>query len=225
MNGLKALIFDVDGTLAETEEGHRDAFNRAFAERGLPYRWDQTAYRALLETTGGRQRLERFFAEDGMAPDEAASLAAELHLLKNRHYASIVAEGGIGLRPGIAETLDRAQALGIRLAIATTTGRANLDALFAGIGNGLAARFELTVTGNDVARLKPDPEAYLLALRRLGLSPDEALAVEDSLNGLCAAEAAGLKTLVTPSLYTAHQDFAGAFRVLDRLDLWPLAAG
>lgn len=208
MSGLRALIFDVDGTLAETEDLHRAAFNRAFAAAGLAIEWDRARYRDLLGTTGGKRRILRHFAETGLPEDEA--LAAELHGSKNRHYAEAV-ERGIELRAGVAELLQRARAAGLRLAIATTTSRSNLAAL---LRHAALPEFDTIVAGEDVSTLKPHPEVYLKALDLLDLAAGSALAFEDSANGLRSATAAGLRTIVTPSYYSTGEDFAAATAVL-----------
>ena len=221
---LAALIFDVDGTLAETEELHREAFNRAFAGEGLPYRWDQARYRSLLLVTGGRQRLEHFFAEStDLTEPQIAGLAPRLHLAKNGHYAEVMADFPIELRPGVADLLRQARATPLKLAIATTTSRVNLE--------GLARRFpgeldldgfDVVVCGEDVTALKPDPEVYRTALQRLALPPGRCLAFEDTRNGVESAVGAGLRVVVTPSLYSTGQDFSAATAVLDDLTQFEL---
>ena len=223
---LAALIFDVDGTLAETEELHREAFNRAFAGEGLPYRWDQARYRSLLLVTGGRQRLEHFFAEStDLTEPQIAGLAPRLHLAKNGHYAEVMADSPIELRPGVADLLRQARATPLKLAIATTTSRVNLE--------GLARRFpgeldldgfDVVVCGEDVTALKPDPEVYRTALQRLALPPGRCLAFEDTRNGVESAVGAGLRVVVTPSLYSTGQDFSAATAVLDDLSHFHLPA-
>ena len=223
---LAALIFDVDGTLAETEELHREAFNRAFAGEGLPYRWDQARYRSLLLVTGGRQRLEHFFAEStDLTEPQIAGLAPRLHLAKNGHYAEVMADFPIELRPGVADLLRQARATPLKLAIATTTSRVNLE--------GLARRFpgeldldgfDVVVCGEDVTALKPDPEVYRTALQRLALPPGRCLAFEDTRNGVESAVGAGLRVVVTPSLYSTGQDFSAATAVLDDLSHFHLPA-
>jgi len=218
-----AVIFDVDGTLAETErDGHRVAFNRAFAEAGLPWRWDERLYGELLAVTGGRERItfyaQRFAPQwlDGARADERI---AGLHRRKNAHYAAIVEAGDLRLRPGVPRLLRELAASGARLAIATTTSRANLEVLLgATLGADAMSGFELAVCGEDVSRKKPDPEAYLLALRRLQLPAARCVAVEDSANGLRAALAAGIATMIVRSLYTRDEDFTGALRVFDGYD-------
>ena len=215
-----AVIFDVDGTLAETErDGHRVAFNRAFADAGLPWRWDERLYGELLAVTGGRERIVHFarrFAPDWLRHDDVAHRIAELHAAKNRHYADLVRSGELTLRPGVPALLDQLSAAGVRLAIATTTSRANVDVLLhSTLGEPAAARFEIMVCGEDVARKKPDPEVYAQALRLLRLDARQCVAVEDSANGLRAARAAGIATVVVRSLYTRDEDFAGALRVDD----------
>ncbi len=216
---MPALIFDVDGTLAETEEGHRAAFNAVFDDLGVPWSWDRQVYRDLLAVSGGKERMAHYARKyDPARAAEIEPRLAELHVAKNGHYAAWVRASGGGLRPGVRELIARAHARGQKLAIATTTSRANLAALLeAAFGAEAEALFPVRVVGEDVKAKKPDPEAYIIALSELGIGPEEAIAFEDSLNGLRAATAAGLRTVVTPSLYTSHENFAGAWRLLPDL--------
>ena len=223
---LAALIFDVDGTLAETEEIHRAAFANAFAEAGLDWTWDVDLYRELLKVTGGKERIRRWLDMLGAdAPTLAEADLAALHAAKNAYYGAIVRAGHCALRPGVERLLREARARGLRLAIATTTSRANVEALLPAIlGPDGASLFEAAICGEDVLAKKPAPDAYHLALRRLGLAAADCLAFEDSENGLAAARAAGLRTIVTPSLYTAHETFDGAAQVIDDVAAFDLAA-
>lgn len=220
---LAALIWDIDGTFAETErDGHRVAFNEAFEALGLAWRWDVPRYAELLRVTGGRERLLHDMASQPDAPTDAterAALAAALHAEKNRRYALIAASGRIALRRGVARLLHEATAAGLQHAIATTTSRANLEALMQHhFGAAWSARFAAVVCGEDAPVRKPDPQVYRMVLDRLSLDPEEALAIEDSPNGLAAASAAGLATLVTRSLNFAGQAFEDALAVCDDLD-------
>lgn len=216
---LRAILWDVDGTLAETEETHRRAFTAAFERAGLPYRWDREVYGRLLRVSGGRERLVRFFRDIGLAGTEAEidNLAAGLHAQKTAIFAELLAAGGLAPRPGVARLIRQAAGAGLRQAVVTTTSRTNVERLLAGMPDVPGQAFEFVVAGQDVARKKPDPEAYLLALGRLGLPAEACLAVEDSRNGLRAALAAGVACLVTPSLYTAGEDFSGALAVVEDL--------
>lgn len=219
---LQALLLDVDGTLADTERtGHLPAFNEAFAAAGLDWRWSPELYAELLAVSGGRERILEYARAHGPAVPAGAdmeALAARLHADKNRRYAAAVAAGRVPLRPGVERLLAEAAAEGLRLAIVTTTSPENLDALLAhGAGAGLRERFEVVVAGDAVRAKKPAPDAYLLALERLGLDAGDCLAVEDSGNGLRAALAAGVPALVTVSELTAQDDFAGAAAVVDGL--------
>lgn len=213
----RAVIFDVDGTLAETEELHRRAFNETFAEQGLGWHWDRDLYERLLKTAGGKERMQAYRDEigagaDGLCPDDAR--IAALHRLKTDRYAALL-EGAITLRPGIDEAIAACRVTELRLAIATTTSRSNVEALCRTCWRRPADQlFEVIASGDEVTAKKPDPAIYLLALRRLGLPPGDVIAVEDSAIGLASARAAGLECVVTPATYTAGQDFAGAAAVL-----------
>ena len=214
---LEALIFDVDGTLADTErDGHRPAFNAAFAGAGLPWHWDETLYGELLEVTGGKERI-RFFCERH-APEflqhaDVEARIKELHAAKTRHYVEICAQG-IPLRPGIERLLREAHAAGLRLAIATTTTPENITALLA---PDLLALFEKVGAGDTVANKKPAPDIYLWVLAQLGLPASACLAIEDSANGIKASRAAGLATVITRTAYTDDHDFSGALALLPDL--------
>ena len=213
---LKAIIFDVDGTLAETEEAHRHAFNRAFAEAELAWHWSKADYATLLTTTGGRERMARYRVEIGLGPDPVA--VAALHVRKNEIYADLLAAGEIAPRPGIMRLIHESLDRGITLAIATTTSRANLDGLLQHVlGPSAELWFPVIVAGEDVTAKKPDPEVYLRALAALKLAPSECIAIEDSEHGLNAARAAGIATVVMPSRFTGGYDFSGAALVCNDL--------
>ncbi len=219
---LKALIFDVDGTLAETEEAHREAFNLVFAENGLNWRWDRKLYGKLLEITGGKERMRHFVntysPQDGarFAADDA--LIAAMHKRKTQIYTDLVRTGEVPLRPGVERLIREARAAGVRLAISTTTNLLPLQALFEGtLGLEALDGFDAVAAGDMVAHKKPAPDLYLLALEELDLPAENCLALEDSRNGLVSAQAAGLETLITVNTYTQEQDFSGALGVLSDL--------
>lgn len=213
MSGLAALIFDVDGTLAETEEAHRAAFNAAFAAAGLGWHWSMADYGRLLTTTGGKERMARWRKERGSGPSDAT--IAALHGEKTARYAALMAGGGLMARPGVLALVAAGRAAGLRLAVATTTSPGNVEALAQALwGRAAGDVFDVIAAGDEVAAKKPAPDVYALALRRLGLPAAAALAFEDSRNGVLSARGAGLRVVVTPSAYTAGEDFAGASEVL-----------
>lgn len=212
---LRAIIFDVDGTLAETEEHHRIAFNTAFREAGLDWVWDRELYRDLLDVTGGRERIEEY----ARRMDAGDVSSRELHRRKTEIYCDRLVSGEVELRPGVAALIANALDAGIRLAIATTTSRPNVEALFeATLGSDVLRRFDAVCTGEDVSRKKPDPEVFEICLKRLRLTAADCVVLEDSENGLVAAKALGLPVLLTPSMYSGGQDFSGADLVVKNLE-------
>lgn len=219
---LKALFFDVDGTLADTERnGHRVAFNRAFAEAKLDWHWDVPLYGKLLAVAGGKERIQHYvdqYRPNYKRPTDFAAQVTDLHAAKTRHYTALLAAGGIPLRPGVARLLREARAQGLRLAIATTTTPANVTALLEhALAPDAVFWFEVIAAGDVVAAKKPAPDIYYYVLEKMSLAPEECLAFEDSENGLRAARDAGLKTVVSTNDYTRDHSFEGATLVVDHL--------
>ena len=221
MAELKALIFDVDGTLADNErDGHRVAFNLAFAEAGLAWNWTPSLYGELLVVAGGKERLLHFighYQPDMPRTEDIPAFVAQLHAAKTRHYLRLLGEGGVPFRPGVKRLLAEARNAGLRLAIATTTTPANVTALLDANLPGAVSWFEVIGAGDIVPAKKPAPDVYRYVLQELRIGPESALAIEDSAQGLQAALGAGVRTLVTVNGYTAGQDFAGATLVADNL--------
>ncbi|MBK5933085.1 HAD superfamily hydrolase (TIGR01509 family) [Rhodovulum imhoffii] len=207
---IRALIFDVDGTLAETEEAHRQAFNETFTAWGLDWHWTQADYRDLLKITGGKERIRTYQAALPIAPLTDADIA-RMHGEKTARYGEIIASGGLTLRPGVGELIAAARKAGLKLAVATTTNLPNVEALAQCCWRRPAREiFDVIAAGDEVAAKKPAPDVYVLALHRLGLPAADCLAFEDSENGLRAARGAGLRVLMTPSAYTDHEPHEGA---------------
>ena len=218
---IKAIIFDVDGTLADTEDGHRKSFNKAFAENGLDWNWDVALYDKLLKVTGGKERI-KYYVSDFLTgftkPEDFDEFVKHLHMVKTAHYTAMLREGYIPLRPGIKQLIHDAHAAGITLAIATTTTPANVSALLeVGLGKDWEKYFAANGCGDIVPNKKPAPDIYFWGLDKLKLSPSDCIALEDSYNGLRSALAAGIKTYVTTNPYTHKQDFADAAGVFDDL--------
>jgi HAD superfamily hydrolase (TIGR01509 family) len=219
---LKALLFDVDGTLADTErDGHRPAFNAAFREFGLDWDWDVPLYGELLAVTGGKERMKYYverFRPDYVKPANFDALVAELHKAKTRHYTELLAQGGIPLRPGVRRLLEEARAAGLILGVATTTTPENVTALLRhSLAEDGADWFQVIAAGDIVPAKKPAPDIYLWAMEQLGLSAEDCLAFEDSENGIRSSRGASLKTVVTINDYTRDHDFSGALAVLSDL--------
>jgi len=221
---LKALIFDVDGTLADTESAHRAAFNHAFAEEGLDWVWDEALYIQLLEISGGKERIAHYWKQTrgdivGIEADSLKDTIARLHELKTAAYEGMVNGGMVNLRPGVLRLIESAHDQGLALAIATTTSPVNIAALLRkAIGAHWRSLFGVVEDASTAPRKKPHPQVYLQTLQRMGMTGSDCIAVEDSSNGLQAALAAGLPTVITPNRFTAHHRFDGALRVIPDLD-------
>jgi len=221
MNKLTTLLFDVDGTLAETEEIHRQSFNRSFAQAGLDWHWSQSMYGELLAVTGGKERIRHYLANHLPAfsvPGDLDEYIADLHAAKTIIYTDTVAAGNVPIRPGVKRLIDEARQSGLRLGIATTTTPANVTALLQhNLAPDAESWFEVIAAGGVVPAKKPAPDIYHYAMQAMHVSAAECLAFEDSENGLISARAAGLQTLVAISEYTRDHNFDGAALVLDQL--------
>ncbi|MCL4801135.1 MAG: HAD-IA family hydrolase [Burkholderiales bacterium] len=215
---MEALIFDVDGTLADTEETHRQAFNAAFLEHDLHWNWSPHLYVELLKVSGGKERIARYI--DGLNAAAAEKerfrgIVPGIHRTKTRIFAELIRDGRSPFRPGVARLIREARDAGVKLGLASTTSPANVEALIsAGLGEDGYHWFNVIACGDQVPAKKPAPDIYQLALSTLGLPAAACVAFEDSGNGVRAAKAAGLFTVVTPTLWTQTQDFAGADLVL-----------
>jgi len=209
---LKALIFDVDGTLAETEGVHLQAFNAAFKDAGLDWHWSVELYQILLGTTGGKERMLIYVRDHlGLDVELWRERILKLHAEKTKHYGAVLKGGGLELRPGVQSLMDEAVAAGLTLAIATTTSRSNVDALCRSIWNvDTHDIFKVVACGDEVPNKKPAPDVFNLALERLGLPASVCIGFEDSYNGMLSSLAAGLATVVVPSFYTGEGDFSAA---------------
>lgn len=220
---LQALIFDVDGTLADTEAAHLAAFNHAFAEAGMDWRWDTQRYTELLAISGGKERMLHYWQQTrGDVIDIGGAGVRDtidrLHHIKTAAYEALVQQGEVELRPGVLRLMNEALAQGLRLAIATTTSPVNIAALLSrAIGPDWRMRFAAIGDASTAPVKKPHPQVYLQMLAALQLPAEACLAFEDSANGLRAATAAGIATVVTPNGFTAHHDFSGALRVVPDL--------
>jgi HAD superfamily hydrolase (TIGR01509 family) len=213
---LESVIFDVDGTLVDSErDGHRVAFNAAFEEAGFPDRWDVDLYGELLSVAGGAARLTHWFERTGRDPDEAQELAKRLHVRKTAIMRQLVEVGRIHPRPGARELIDELASRGVAIHVATTGTREWVAPL---LQHAFGDRFDTVMTGTDVPLLKPDPAVYLEVLGQTGAQADRTVVIEDSANGLRAAVAAGLQCLVARNDYTRGDDFTGATLVTEGLD-------
>lgn len=216
MSRLAAVIFDVDGTLVDSErDGHRVAFNAAFEEAGLPDRWDVATYGRLLSIAGGAKRMAAWFERAGRSPADARELAERLHKRKTEIMRYLVEEGRVQARPGARQLVDELEAGGVQMHVATTGTRAWVEPL---LRNAFGDRFATVVTGTEVSDLKPDPAVYLEVLHRSGCEPERAVAVEDSANGVQAAVRAGLRCVAARNAYTRGDDLSGASLVVDELN-------
>ena len=222
MSKLEALIFDVDGTLADTErDGHRVAFNQAFAAADLDWEWSVELYGKLLAVTGGKERMRYYlenFNTEFELPENDVEFIAGLHASKTEFYTKLLESGSIPLRPGVKRLLDEAREKGLRLAISTTTTPINVEALLVNtLGKESMDWFEVIAAGDIVPAKKPASDIYDFALKEMKLDADVCMAFEDSLNGILSSRAANLRTIITVNGYTKDDDFSGASLVLDQL--------
>ena len=220
---LNALIFDVDGTLADTESVHLDAFNHAFRQEGLDWHWTVERYTQLLDISGGKERLLHHWrsVDPDLKEVEAGAVSDtinRLHETKTAYYENAVNQGAVSLRPGVLALMSEARRLGLQLAIATTTSPVNIAALMrTAIGADWRSNFLAIGDASNAPLKKPNPQVYMKVLADLGIRAADCVAFEDSANGLRAARAAGLDTVITPNGFTAHHDFTGALRVVPDL--------
>jgi len=220
---LRALIFDVDGTLADTESAHCAAFNHAFAELGLGWHWDDSLYTELLEISGGKERILHYWKQvnpdiKALNGDAMRETIDRIHELKTAHYEAAIAGGTVALRPGVLALIGEALDQGLQLAIATTTSPVNISALLRqAMGPAWRHNFSAIGDASSAPLKKPHPQVYLQMLEALKLDASDCLAFEDSGNGLKAATLAGLATVITPTKYTQHHDFSRALHVLPDL--------
>lgn len=222
MTELKAIIFDVDGTLAETErDGHRIAFNRAFSDADLDWNWDEALYGKLLAVTGGKERIRYFLSDfhtDFDYDGDIELLIVSLHANKTKHYVSLLESHAITLRPGVERLINEVRKAGLRISIATTTTPANVTALVKStLGEQALAWFDCIAAGDIVPAKKPASDIFDYCLEKIGLPADECLVFEDSANGVLSSCGANIPTVVTSNNYTKDDDFSGAITVLDHL--------
>lgn len=221
-NKLQAVLFDVDGTLADTEQdGHRLAFNAAFKQFNLDWNWNIDLYGELLQITGGKERIHHYmerYAPAALNNSNLTDWIAHLHKTKTKYFESLMETGSIPLRPGISRLIHELRQEKVKLAIATTTTMENVTALLKStLGEESIGWFDVIGAGDIVPMKKPAPDIYHWVLNQLQLTAQQCIAIEDSENGLKSAQAAHLTTLITVSGYTRLQDFSGAIMVLSDL--------
>ncbi|MDQ6697613.1 MAG: HAD-IA family hydrolase [Actinomycetota bacterium] len=210
---MTAVLFGSISTLIDTSEMQREAFNRAFAVHGLDWSWDHDDYVGLLESSGGRDRVATYAEERGEDVDAAA-----VHETKTRLFQEALAQNGAVARPGVAETIGAARAQGHPVGFVTTTSPGNVAAVLSAVGL-QRDDLDLVLDGSAVSPSKPDPAAYQIALKSLGVAAKDAIAIEDNLGGLASARAAGVACVAFPNENTAGHAFEGAVATVDRIDL------
>ena len=218
---MRALIFDCDGVLVDTErDGHRVAFNEAFARAGFDFSWDVELYGELLRVAGGKERMRHYFDSQGWpdaAGDDKVEFLAQMHQSKTAIFADLIATGKLPLRAGVLRLVDEAIAADVRLGVCTTSNPKSIDAVLDLMGPDRKSGFEFVLAGDIVSKKKPDPEIYDLAKSRLELPASECIVIEDSRNGLLAAVGAGLPCFITTSTYTVDEDFSEAVGIAPEL--------
>jgi HAD superfamily hydrolase (TIGR01509 family) len=220
MSELKAIFWDQDGVIIDTEkDGHRVAFNKMFKEFGYDFEWDVDTYGKLLEISGGKERMRHYFIEKGIMlegiPEKDAELLLTLHKKKTAIFVEMIESGILPLRAGVKRLMQEAMDAGLRLGVCTTANERSANAIAKGMLGDI--NLEFVLAGDVVSKKKPDPEIYLLALEKSGLSPDECIVIEDSRNGILAARSAGLRAVATTNIYTENEDLSVASIVVTSL--------
>ena len=220
MSELKAIFWDQDGVIIDTEkDGHRVAFNKMFKEFGYDFEWDVDTYGKLLEISGGKERMRHYFIEKGIMlegiPEKDAELLLTLHKKKTAIFVEMIESGILPLRAGVKRLMQEAMDAGLRLGVCTTANERSANAIAKGMLGDI--NLEFVLAGDVVSKKNPDPEIYLLALEKSGLSPDECIEIEDSRNGILAARSAGLWAVATTNIYTENEDLSVASIVVTSL--------
>jgi len=213
MNEIKAIIFDQDGVIIDTErDGHRVAFNTAFKELGFDVEWDVDKYHELLRVAGGKERMKHYLHTEGFGVEVKAGdedeLIKKLHKRKTDIFIELIESGSLPLRPGVRRFMQEAMNKGLTLGVCTTSTERAAHAVAYNILKDI--KFDFVLAGDIVSKKKPDPEIYLLALERAGLKPEECIVIEDSRNGVIAAKAAGMYVVATTNIYTENEDLSRA---------------
>ena len=223
MSLLKAVIFGAIGVIAETSDFQRQAFNLAFREQDLDWDWNSETYQRLLSINGGQARLRAYRDEEPHRSNVSDAVIAVLHERKTHHYATLISDGTLMPRRGIAELIKACQQAGIRVALCTSTSVDNVDAIKAALGNQLDfGAFASITTIDKIDAVKPAPDAYLHCLIQLGFAPHEVVAIEDTPVSMASALAAGIAVIATPGAMTTDQDFSGAAMIVDDLAMLTL---
>ena len=223
VNKLDAILWDMDGVLADTErDAHRPAFNVAFQENKLDTEWTEERYGELLEVGGGKERMTAHWNEVGWPKnfpqgDQRQQKVKELHLRKTDIFMDLINQGDVPLRPGVLRVIDDAIKAGLKLAVCSTSNeKAVTNLVNTLMGPDRASKFQI-FAGDMVQKKKPAPDVYNMAVENMNLDKTKSVIVEDSHIGLGAAMAAGISCIVTKSSYTADEDFTGAKMIVDEL--------
>jgi HAD superfamily hydrolase (TIGR01509 family) len=219
MSKPKAVIFGAIGTIAETSDIQRQAFNKAFEEAGLDWNWNAETYRDLLKINGGQNRIRAYRDADPTRASVTDAMIVALHAAKTKHYVAMLSEGDVDARAGVVDLVNACRSNAIPIAFCTSTDIANVNALGAALADSLPFDwFTKIVTIDQISRPKPAPDAYVYCLEQLGLNANDVIAIEDTPASIASAKAAGIMTIATPGATTSEQDFSAADLVLSSLD-------
>lgn len=217
VQGRGALLIDCDGTIVETErDGHRVAFNRAFKQKGFNCEWEVGLYGELLTTGGGKERMTRYFKDynpgawkETEPPEKDHPVIKELHKLKTQIFMDIVRSGELSLREGIEELVTAADAAGWAIAVCSTSNEESVKSVVETLLPEFAPSIKI-FAGDCVKAKKPAPDIYQLASKELGVAPMKCIVIEDTKIGMESGKAAGMKVIVTKSIYSEDEDFENA---------------
>ena len=214
MKNYKALLFGSIGSIVETSEIQRKSFNEAFKKYGLEWNWTKLEYINLLSRSGGKDRISRYAKKKKNVVD-----SAYLRNLKTKIFNNYLKKNQLKLRPGVKNLISICKKNKIKIAFVSSTSSNNINAILYSLRNSINKRdFNFIGNAKLVKRLKPNPDIYLLSLKKLKLKANDCVAIEDTQESLNSARQAKLKCIIFPGKFHSSKKFVGAYKKVYRLN-------